>query len=76
MKQYKAESNIMPIEWQFDTNCVFHNFNVEELTKDDEEQTKYFSFDVEEYTYQEYTLNQLQANNQAIDDIVISMLGE
>ena len=76
MKQYKTYSNNIPGEWIFDTNCVFHNYDVVEKTKDDEEQTKYYEYTTDEYTYKEYTINQLQANNQALDDIIVSMLGE
>lgn len=79
MVTYKSESNVKPDEWVIDVDTVYHNYNITESEKADEmseETTTIYSYDVDEYTNQEYIQNQLAQNTQSIDDIVLSMLGE
>lgn len=79
MVTYKSESNVKPQEWVIDVDSVYHNYNIVELTRtkeETEEETTIYTYDVEQYTLQEYTTKQLAQNTQSIDDIVVSMLGE
>lgn len=78
MKTYKSESNVKPNELDINVDTVYHNYNIVETSKEDEEgnATTFYEYDVDEYTCQEYITTQLERNTQSIDDIVISMLGE
>lgn len=79
MVTYKSESNVKPQEWVIGVDTVYHNYNIVELTRtkeETEEETTIYTYDVEQYTLQEYTTKQLAQNTQSIDDIVVSMLGE
>lgn len=77
MKTYKSESNVKPSSLDINVDTVYHNYNIVEKTKEDEQgTTTYYEYDVDEYTLQEYTTTQVARNSQSIDDIVISMLGE
>ena len=77
MKTYVSESNLRPSEGQLEQSTVYHNTNVVECERQAEEAVeKYFKYDVAEYTYDEYNLLLNKSNSDAIDEIVISMLGE
>ena len=79
MITYKSESNVKPTEWVIDIDTVYHNYNIVEETRTQEsteEETTIYTYDVDQYTLQEYTTNQLAQNTQSIDDIVMTMLGE
>lgn len=78
MKTYKSESNVKPSSLDINVDTVYHNYNIVETTRKDEEgnETIFYEYDVDEYTLQEYTTTQVARNSQSIDDIVISMLGE
>lgn len=78
MKTYVSESNIKPVEWQLEKTRVYHNTNVVEAERQIDAETveKYFKYDVSEMTYDEYNLLLNKSNSEAIDEIVIAMLGE
>ncbi len=76
MRTYKSESNVIPAELVVSVDTVYHNYNVVEKEKEDEQgKTTYYEYDVDEYTCQEYILSQLKENGQSIDDIVTMLLG-
>ena len=77
MRTYVSESNLKPSEWQLEQSTVYHNTNIVECERQTEEAVeKYFKYDVEELSYDEYNLLLNKSNSDAIDEIVISMLGE
>ena len=76
MKIYTRESNIKPSEWQFELSAVYHNTNVAEIIKEGPVEEKVFTYDTEEYTLEEYNLLANKKNSDAIDDILVAMLGE
>ncbi len=77
MKTYKSESNIKPNELDINVDTVYHNYNIVETTRKDEEgnETIFYEYDVDEYTTQEYIQNNVASNKQLINDIIIAMLG-
>ena len=75
MKVYKAESAVMPQEWDFESSAdkVYHNTNIE-LVPATEEMPAMYEYDVAEYTNKEYmTLTQAE-QDEAIDEILIALL--
>lgn len=76
MKTYKSESNVKPNSLDINIDTVYHNYNIVEKKREDEQgEYIYYEYDVDEYTYQEYILSQLIENSQSIDDIVTTLLG-
>lgn len=77
MKTYKSESNVKPNELDINVDTVYHNYNIVETTRKDEEgnETIFYEYDVDEYTTQEYIQNNVASNKQLINDIIIAMLG-
>ena len=76
MKTYKSESNVKPNSFDINIDTVYHNYNIVEKKREDEQSEGiYYEYDVDEYTYQEYILSQLIENSQSIDDIVTTLLG-
>ena len=77
MRTYVSQSNLRPKEWQLEKSTVYHNTNIVECEKEADKGTeKYFEYNVTEYTYEEYNIYLNKVNSDAIDEIVISMLGE
>ena len=76
MKTYKSESNVKPNSLDINIDTVYHNYNIVEKKREDEQSEGiHYEYDVDEYTYQEYILSQLIENSQSIDDIVTTLLG-
>ena len=78
LDKYKSESTVKPIEWDSISSeaVVYHNFNVvkKEKINEDGTVTEMFSYDVEEYTKDEYHAIQIKDANEAIDDLLIMVL--
>lgn len=78
LDKYKSESTVKPIEWDSISSeaVVYHNFNVvkKEKINEDGTVTEIFSYDVEEYTKDEYRAIQIKDANEAIDDLLIMVL--
>lgn len=75
MKTYRSESNLKPPEWQFEMTTVYHNTNVIEKVIEGLKNETTFAYDTEEYSLEEYNLMANRKNSEAIDDILVAMLG-
>lgn len=79
MKTYKSESDIIPMEWDTTSSrrVVYHNYNVEQVERfddiDGEEKVPriVYTYDVDEYTKEEYKTYQIEKNRADIDYVLI-----
>ena len=79
MKTYKSESNVKPNEWQIEKTCAYHNYNIKEVEKEQQEETTtMYEYDVDEYTLNEYIELKLSDNSTSIKDLedAVCELGE
>lgn len=77
MKVYKAESAVMPQEWDFESsaNRVYHNTDIV-LVEATEEKPAMYEYNVTEYTNKEYIVAKQAEQDDAIDEILIALLEE
>lgn len=79
MKTYKSESDNMPKEWDTISSMrvVYHNYNVEQTKRIDDidgeerEPRTVYTYDVDEYTKEEYKTYLIEKNRADIDYIMI-----